>query len=91
MTCRLTYPRRSDAERVPPISIGKNHDHPPLHLANMASGVFSLSDLQWSLSNANGSIVVPGSLPSQVHLDLQRAGIITEPLLGINGLTPTQA
>lgn len=51
----------------------------------MASGVFSLSDLQWSLSNANGSIVVPGSLPSQVHLDLQRAGIITEPLLGING------
>ncbi|KZV60846.1 glycoside hydrolase family 2 protein [Peniophora sp. CONT] len=53
----------------------------------MASGVFSLSDLQWSLSNANGSIVVPGSLPSQVHLDLQRAGIITEPLLGINDFT----
>ncbi|VDB87113.1 unnamed protein product [Peniophora sp. CBMAI 1063] len=50
-----------------------------------SSGVFSLSDLQWSLSNANGSIVVPGSLPSQVHLDLERAGVITEPLLGING------
>ncbi|KAI0030346.1 glycoside hydrolase [Vararia minispora EC-137] len=52
------------------------------------NGVFSLSDLQWSLSNANGSIVVPGSLPSQVHLDLKRAGVITEPLLGINDISP---
>ena len=48
-------------------------------------GVFSLSDLQWTLKNANGSIVVPGSVPSQAHLDLLRAGVITEPLLGING------
>ena len=50
------------------------------------AGVFSLSDLQWSLKNANGSIVIPGSVPSQAHLDLLRAGIITEPLLGINGM-----
>ena len=50
-----------------------------------AADVFSLSTLQWSLRNQNGSIEVPGSLPSQVHLDLARAGIITEPLLGING------
>ena len=49
------------------------------------AGVFSLSDLQWTLKNANGSIVIPGSVPSQAHLDLLRAGIITEPLLGING------
>ena len=47
--------------------------------------VFSLSDLNWTLKNANGSIVIPGSVPSQAHLDLLRAGIITEPLLGING------
>lgn len=47
--------------------------------------VFSLSDLSWSLSNENGSIVVPGSLPSEVHLDLKSADIITEPLIGING------
>lgn len=49
------------------------------------AAVFSLSDLQWTLKNQNGSIVIPGSVPSQVHLDLLRSGIITEPLLGING------
>ena len=48
---------------------------------------FSLSDLQWTLKNSNGSIAVPGSVPSQAHLDLLRAGIITEPLLGINGMS----
>ncbi|KAA1472783.1 glycoside hydrolase [Dentipellis sp. KUC8613] len=49
---------------------------PSLALAD----VFSLSDLQWSLSSQNGSIVVPGAVPSEVHLDLMRAGVITEPL-----------
>lgn len=47
--------------------------------------VINLSQLQWTLKNQNGSIVIPAVVPSQVHLDLQRAGIITEPLLGING------
>jgi beta-mannosidase len=47
--------------------------------------VFNLSSLQWTLKNQNGSIVVPGSLPSQAHLDLFRAGVINDPLLGING------
>lgn len=47
--------------------------------------VFNLSNLQWTLKNQNGSIVVPGSLPSQAHLDLFRAGVINDPLLGING------
>jgi beta-mannosidase len=47
--------------------------------------VFDLSSLHWTLTNQNGSISVPGSVPSQVHLDLVRTGIITEPLLGING------
>ncbi|TCD67218.1 hypothetical protein EIP91_000394 [Steccherinum ochraceum] len=46
--------------------------------------VVNLSELKWTLKNQNGSIVVPATVPSQVHLDLQRAGIITEPLLGIN-------
>lgn len=54
---------------------------PALTLAN----VFSLSDLQWTLRNGNGSIVVPASVPSQAHLDLLAAGVIAEPLLGING------
>lgn len=47
---------------------------------------FNLSGLQWTLKNQNGSIAIPGSVPSQAHLDLLKAGIITEPLLGINGM-----
>ncbi|EIW76704.1 glycoside hydrolase family 2 protein [Coniophora puteana RWD-64-598 SS2] len=49
--------------------------------------VVDLSQLSWTLKNANGSIAIPGSLPSQAHLDLAKAGIITEPLLGINEFT----
>ncbi|KAJ7750828.1 glycoside hydrolase family 2 protein [Mycena metata] len=49
--------------------------------------VFDLSALNWTLTNQNGSISVPGAVPSQAHLDLVRAGIITEPLLGINDFT----
>ncbi|KII92216.1 glycoside hydrolase family 2 protein [Plicaturopsis crispa FD-325 SS-3] len=48
---------------------------------------FSLSELQWTLKNQNGSIVIPGSVPSQAHIDLLRAGIIDEPLLGYNEYT----
>lgn len=57
-----------------------------LCLPGLALGqIFSLSKLEWTLKNHNGSIVVPGSVPSQAHLDLLKAGIITEPLLGANG------
>ena len=51
-----------------------------------SADVLSLSDLSWTLRNQNGSIVIPGKVPSQAHLDLLDAGVITEPLLGINGL-----
>lgn len=44
-----------------------------------------LSTLSWTLKNQNGSIAIPATLPSQVHMDLKSAGLITEPLLGING------
>ena len=54
----------------------------PVHVLG---DVQSLSSLKWTLKNANGSIVVPAKVPSQAHLDLLEAGIITEPLLGING------
>lgn len=47
--------------------------------------VFDLAILNWTLRNDNGSISIPARIPSQVHLDLLEAGIITEPLLGING------
>ncbi|RPD64762.1 glycoside hydrolase [Lentinus tigrinus ALCF2SS1-6] len=57
-------------------------------LPTLASAdVFGLSDLSWTLKNQNGSIVIPGKVPSQAHLDLLEAGIITEPLLGINDFT----
>ncbi|KAJ7187692.1 glycoside hydrolase family 2 protein [Mycena pura] len=51
------------------------------------AAVFDLSALDWTLINQNGSIVVPGTVPSQAHLDLARAGVITEPLLGFNDFT----
>ncbi|KAI0047909.1 glycoside hydrolase family 2 protein [Auriscalpium vulgare] len=51
------------------------------------ANVFSLSELPWTLKNQNGSIAVPGSVPSSVHLDLHRAGLISEPLLGVNDFT----
>ncbi|KAJ7880790.1 glycoside hydrolase family 2 protein [Mycena olivaceomarginata] len=49
--------------------------------------VFDLAGLDWTLLNQNGSIAVPATIPSQAHLDLTRAGVITEPLLGINDFT----
>ncbi|KAJ6574531.1 glycoside hydrolase family 2 protein [Mycena capillaripes] len=51
------------------------------------AAVFDLSTLEWTLVNQNGSISVPAAIPSQAHLDLARAGVITEPLLGINDFT----
>ncbi len=47
--------------------------------------IFDLSGLHWTLKNQNGTIAIPGSVPSQAHLDLVKARVITEPLLGING------
>jgi beta-mannosidase len=49
--------------------------------------VINLASLNWTLTNANGTINVPSvGPPSQAHLDLLNAGIITDPLLGINGV-----
>ncbi|KAF7315112.1 Glycoside hydrolase family 2 protein [Mycena indigotica] len=49
--------------------------------------VFDLSQLHWTLRNQNGSIAIPAVIPSQAHLDLTRAGIITDPMLGLNDFT----
>ncbi|OJT12500.1 Beta-mannosidase A [Trametes pubescens] len=49
-----------------------------------AAKLLSLSELQWTLQNAEGLIKVSAQQPSQVHLDLKDANVITEPLLGIN-------
>ncbi|KAF8069886.1 glycoside hydrolase family 2 protein [Lyophyllum atratum] len=57
-------------------------------LSSVYAAIFDLSELQWTLKNKNGSIQIPASgPPSQAHLDLARAGVITEPLLGINDFT----
>ena len=53
--------------------------------STVKAAIFDLSELQWTLRSANGSVEVPGAVPSHAHLDLLRAGIITEPNLGING------
>lgn len=42
------------------------------------------SNLEWTLTNANGSIVIPALFPSQAHLDLIRAGLIPEPSIALN-------
>lgn len=62
-----------------------------LWLAPRAIGIpFDLSNLQWTLKNQNGSIQIPANgPPSQAHLDLLNAGMITEPLFGINGVWQT--
>ncbi|KAJ6628324.1 glycoside hydrolase family 2 protein [Mycena sp. CBHHK59/15] len=52
-----------------------------------SAAVHDLGVLRWTLTNQNGSIAVPGHVPSQAHLDLAAAGVITEPLLGINDFT----
>ncbi|KAJ3556228.1 hypothetical protein NP233_g12026 [Leucocoprinus birnbaumii] len=52
------------------------------------ASVVNLASLKWSLTNANGTINVPSTgPPNQAHIDLMNAGIITEPLLGINDFT----
>lgn len=42
-----------------------------------------LSAKQWTLSSPAYNISVPGSVPSQVHLDLFREGVIPDPYFGL--------
>ncbi|KAG6902502.1 hypothetical protein C0995_015694 [Termitomyces sp. Mi166 len=54
----------------------------------VSAAIFDVAQLEWTLKNQNGSIQIPAAgPPSQAHLDLLKAGIITEPLLGINDFT----
>ncbi|CEL10807.1 Putative Beta-mannosidase (MndA) [Aspergillus calidoustus] len=58
--------------------------------STMATGsgqyILDLSGDQWTLSSPAINSTVPASLPSQVHLDLHRAGLIDEPYHGLNDL-----
>lgn len=49
-----------------------------------AKTVRSLSNLSWTVSNADLGISVPASFPSHVHSALQEAGIIGDPYHGLN-------
>ncbi|KAH0589713.1 putative beta-mannosidase A [Termitomyces sp. J132] len=54
----------------------------------VSAAIYDVAQLEWTLKNQNGSIQIPASgPPSQAHLDLLKAGIITEPLLEINDFT----
>lgn len=38
-----------------------------------------LGGAMWTVTNVNGSVAIPATVPGQVHLDLLRAGIIRDP------------
>ncbi|XXQ31337.1 Beta-mannosidase B [Plasmodiophora brassicae] len=53
--------------------------------AAVAAGVgIVLDGVDWMLTNANGTIAVPGSVPGNVYTDLRRAGVIGDPLWRFN-------
>ncbi|PHH70346.1 hypothetical protein CDD80_6071 [Ophiocordyceps camponoti-rufipedis] len=52
-------------------------------LAAAGGRVLDLSQQQWQLQNHRLGIDVPGTVPSHVHLDLQRAGVIDDPYRGL--------
>jgi beta-mannosidase len=49
----------------------------------MAQSVIDLSTKQWTVSSPVYNISVPGRVPSQVHLDLFREGMIPDPYVGL--------
>jgi hypothetical protein len=52
--------------------------------AVQAAYVIDLSNVNWTVSCSALNISVPGSMPSQVHLDLYDAGVIGDPYYGLN-------
>ncbi|CZR54939.1 probable beta-mannosidase A [Phialocephala subalpina] len=51
---------------------------------SQSTNILDLSTVEWSLSSPqNESIKVPGSVPSQAHLDLYAAGVIPDPYFGL--------
>lgn len=51
---------------------------------SQSANVLDLSTAKWTLSSPqNESINVPGSVPSQAHLDLFAAGVIPDPYYGL--------
>lgn len=49
----------------------------------IANEIIDLSTANWRLSNPTYNISIPGSVPSQAHLDLYSEGIIPDPYFGL--------
>ena len=57
---------------------------PFLSTTTIAQKTLDLSTLKWTLSSPTyTNITVPGGVPSQVHLDLYREGVIPDPYFGL--------
>lgn len=56
----------------------------PLLSSVAAQDILDLSTVSWTVSDPGNNVTVPGRLPSQAHLDLLAANVITEPYLGLN-------
>ena len=52
----------------------------------LSQNVIDLSGTDWTLENLPLNISVPGSVPSQAHLDLYAAQVISDPYAVINPL-----
>ena len=50
----------------------------------LSQSVVNLHQLNWTVSDPGSNISVPGGFPSQAHLDLYAAGVITDPYYGLN-------
>lgn len=50
-----------------------------LTLCTIAQHVTDLGGNGWTVTNSEGNVTVPGSLPSQAHLDLFAANVIGDP------------
>lgn len=50
----------------------------------VAQHIIDLSGTGWMVSNVGLNVSVQGRLPSQAHLDLYAAGVIGDPLHGLN-------
>lgn len=50
-----------------------------LVIVGHASNIVDLAAQKWTLQSSERNISVPGKVPSQVHLDLFAAKVITDP------------
>ena len=55
-----------------------------LFTGSAAQNILDLSSVSWTVSDPGNNVTVPGRLPSQAHLDLYAANVITDPYLGLN-------